>query len=147
MTSIFRTFVLAVLGLGFATLGLYHAATSFPAPNVFAAFSRDLPIVTAIVSFGLGVLLTLAGAVFLLLAVDRLRRRRLARRVPGYNNASTSRPAADRRHEDFDSDPDADPYAFDGGNGYGGYSGGASTYPHAGRNGRPDRRPPQETYH
>jgi hypothetical protein len=41
MYSLFRAFVLALLGLAFAAFGLIHAFGSYPSPDVFARFGTS----------------------------------------------------------------------------------------------------------
>ena len=82
MTQMMRYLVLNVLGLALAVFGIFHAIAAYPAPNVFDAVGRDLPMLGALASFGAGVALVIVGLMLLVPWILRLRKRRMALAVP-----------------------------------------------------------------
>jgi hypothetical protein len=120
MYSLFRAFVLALLGLAFAAFGLIHAFGSYPSADVFARFAEALPTVKAVLSFAFGVIVALVGAVLLAPPLLRLRRgrRRPPRPIdpaaapasPSFADHRTlrSRASQQRREEPYDEELDED---------------------------------------
>jgi hypothetical protein len=143
MTSLFRTFFLALMGIVCAIFGIYHAATTYPASSAFATVSREFPAISAVASFYFGISLALLGLLFLIPVVWQLRRSP-GRKVPVGPGGYDPRTGPDHREDDRDLDPDADPYGYDPEEAdydrnrrRGGYEGYAGT---SGRNGRFDPR-------
>ena len=56
MTSLLRSFALALLGLALAGLGVFHAVHSYPGTDTFRCFCQAMPTVTVVLSYSLGVL-------------------------------------------------------------------------------------------
>lgn len=125
--SVFRTIVFFLLGLTLSAFGVYYSINRYPGPDNFARFSDALPTISAVASFGLGIVASLVGLILLVPSFMRLRRRqRPQQRVyPGarsqYADRSipVMRPAPGRRDEDLDMDPDG----FGGDDHRGGFGG------------------------
>jgi hypothetical protein len=87
MTSLFRTCMLALLGLAFAAFGVVHAANAYPGPDTLGRFYDALPTLAAVLSFGFAVLAIVTGLVLLAPAAIRATRR-------GPAHPATDRPIA-----------------------------------------------------
>jgi hypothetical protein len=119
MSALFRSFVLAVLGLVFAIFGVFHAVTSYPDPNAFATVTRELPALGTVASFGFGIAAAMLGLILLVPSLIRLRGRRVSQRpaYPGPRSPYSDRgmpairPTPPQREEEYD--PDAEDFAGD----------------------------------
>ena len=125
MTSLFRAFVFALLGLAFAAFGIFHAASAYPGPEILGRFSDALPTFTAVISFAFAILAILVGLALLIPSLIRLAQQRRDRQrtsaprnpfggggprsvrqfAPGYDAAEDEWPEA--YEEDYDY-PEAD---------------------------------------
>jgi hypothetical protein len=112
MYALFRQFVLTLLGIAFAAFGIYHAIVSYPSAVAFTTVSRELPTIVAVASFWFGIALVLLGAVLLIPLVLYFWRARSQKTALHWSDGG--RQSAPReREQDWDLDPDVDPYAYD----------------------------------
>ena len=121
MISMIRLIVLALAGLVMAGYGVFHSVKGYPGPAAFDRFGAAVPTLVAVMSFSLGVVAAITGAVMLAMAAYRLRRPQHtlgnARDPHGHSDgwpppALAQRPAPAYR-DDADLDPDGGGYDFD----------------------------------
>jgi hypothetical protein len=126
-SSAVRPIAFFVLGFALAAFGLFHSVNGYPAPGVFDRFADELPTVTAVASFAVGILAALVGLALLVPSIIRLRVRRPDNRADPFGGAGAydrrnmpaSRQVPARREDEFDQDPDG----FAGDDYRGGYGG------------------------
>jgi hypothetical protein len=112
--SLFRTIVFFMLGLALSAYGLFQSVSRYPSADNLARFTDALPTISAVASFGLGIVASLVGLVLLVPSIIHLRGRKQPqeRMFPtsltpyADRGAPARRPVPSRREEDFDMDPD-----------------------------------------
>ena len=142
MISMIRLIVLALAGLVMAGYGVFHSVEGYPGPAVFDRFGAAVPTLVTVMSFSLGVLAAITGAVMLAVAAYRLRRpqprtfgnaRDPQAQGGGWPPAAFS-PRPSPYRDDEDLDPDGGGYDVDDERGDPAYRG------YGRDNGRLDRR-------
>ena len=75
MLHLIQPILSLLIGLAMTLYGIVHAVTRFPGPDAFASLVANLPAVTSVLMFVLGLLAFVAGIVLLIVGIRNLRRR------------------------------------------------------------------------
>ena len=77
MTEMIRYLVFKLIGLALAVFGIYSAVKTYPAPGEFAAWTKAMPMLGAMLAFCLSIAAVVVGLAMLMPALWRLRRRQV----------------------------------------------------------------------
>ena len=75
MFYLLRSIASLFVGVAMTVYGLVHSVTRFPGGDAFAALAANMPAVTSVLVFVLGIAAVVAGIVLIVIGIKQTRRR------------------------------------------------------------------------